>query len=375
VIKIESNAAPDFIRGVIPGPMNPPFASSNRNKRSFGVDLKSATGLELVRRLVPLADVLIENSGTGVMDRLGLGYDDVKALNPRIVYFSSQLLGSSGPWKDWIGYGPSTHAVSGLQYLWNYPEDAGEPAGSANIYPDHLVGRLGAMAVAAGLIQRERDGVGVHVEAAQFEAVIQLLGDLFARESLEPSSVGPTGNSSECGAPWGAYPCEGEDEWCVVNVRNDHEWRALREAMGNPAWASGTRFDTVEGRRNAEHEIEEGIAAWTRERKAVEVMHALQGRGVPAGVVANPEHQMNDPHLAERGYYRVLDQTALGEILAEGMGFSGTLLPEPRLSSAPLLGEQTRPICRDLLGLSDEEIDAWITEGVLEEKLPEDASS
>jgi crotonobetainyl-CoA:carnitine CoA-transferase CaiB-like acyl-CoA transferase len=372
VIKIESNAAPDFIRGVIPGPMNPPFASSNRNKRSFGVDLKSATGLELVRRLVPVADVVIENSGTGVMDRLGLGYDDVKALNPRIVYFSSQLLGASGPWKDWIGYGPNTHAVSGLQYLWNYPEDAGEPAGSANIHPDHLIGRLGALAVAAALIQRERDGVGVHIEAAQFEAIIQLLGDLFAKESLEPGSALPTGNSSECGSPWGAYPCEGEDEWCVVNVRSDRQWRALREAMGDPDWASPTRYDVVEGRRDAEHEIEQGIAAWTCERKAVDVMHALQARGIPAGVVAHPEQQMSDPHLAERGYYRVLDQAALGEISVEGMGFRGTRLPEPRLSSAPLLGEQTRPICRDLLGLPDGEIDALIAEGVLEEKLPDD---
>jgi crotonobetainyl-CoA:carnitine CoA-transferase CaiB-like acyl-CoA transferase len=375
VIKIESSGAPDFIRGVIPGPMNPAFASSNRNKRSFGVDLKSATGLALVRRLVPVADVVIENSGTGVMERLGLGYDAVKALNPRIVYFSSQLLGSSGPWKDWIGYGPNTHAVSGLQYLWNYPEDAGEPAGSANIHPDYLIGRLGAMAVAAGLIQREREGVGVHVEAAQFEAVIQLLGDLFAKESLEPGCVGPRGNSSECGAPWGAYPCEGEDEWCVVNVRSDPEWRALREAMGDPDWASAARYDAVEGRRSAEHEIEQGIAAWTCERKAIDVMHALQARGIAAGVVAHPEHQMNDPHLAERGYYRVLDQAALGEISAEGMGFFGTLLPEPRLASAPLLGEQTRPICRDLLGLSEEEIDALIAEGVLEEKLPEDANN
>jgi crotonobetainyl-CoA:carnitine CoA-transferase CaiB-like acyl-CoA transferase len=374
VIKIESSGAPDFIRGVIPGPMNPAFASSNRNKRSLGVDLKRSSGLALVRRLVPEADVVIENSGAGVMERLGLGYDDVKALNPRIVYFSSQLLGASGPWKDWIGYGPNTHTVSGLQYLWNYPEDAGEPAGAANIHPDHMVGRLGALAVASALLRRERDGVGAHVEAAQFEAVIQLLGDLFAVESLAPGSVEPAGNASECGAPWGAYPCEGEDEWCVVNVRSDREWRALREAMGDPDWASPARYDTVDKRRSAAQAIDRGIAAWTCERKAVDVMHALQARGVPAGVVAHPEHQLSDPHLAERGYYRVLDQTALGEISVEGMGFRGTRLPEPRLASAPLLSEHTRPICRELLGLSDGEIDALIAEGVLEETLPEVAS-
>jgi crotonobetainyl-CoA:carnitine CoA-transferase CaiB-like acyl-CoA transferase len=183
------------------------------------------------------------------------------------------------------------------------------------------------------------------------------------------------GNSSECGAPWGAYPCEGEDEWCVVNVRSDREWRSLCEAMGDPEWALPARYDAVEGRRGAEREIDAGIAAWTRERKAVDVMHTFQARGIPAGVVAHPAHQLADRHLAERGYYRVLDQTALGEISAEGMGFRGTRLPEPRLSSAPLLGEHTRPVCRELLGLSDGEIDALIAEGVLEEQLPEDITS
>jgi crotonobetainyl-CoA:carnitine CoA-transferase CaiB-like acyl-CoA transferase len=238
-----------------------------------------------------------------------------------------------------------------------------------------MIGRLGALAVAAALIQRERDGLGVHIEAAQFEAIIQLLGDLFAKESLEPGSVAPTGNASECGAPWGAYPCEGEDEWCVVNVRSDEEWRSLREALGDPEWASPARYDGAEGRRAAQREIDQGIAAWTCERKAVDVMYALQARGVPAGVVAHPVHQLSDPHLAERGYFRVLDQVALGEIRVEGMGFRGTRLPEPRLASAPLLGQQTRPICRDLLGLSDGEIDALMAEGVLEETLPEEATS
>jgi crotonobetainyl-CoA:carnitine CoA-transferase CaiB-like acyl-CoA transferase len=374
VIKVESSRAPDFIRGVIPGPMNPPFASSNRNKWSLGIDLKTPRGLEIVRRLADRADVLIENSASGVMERLGLGYDDVKARNPRIVYFSTQLLGASGPWKDWAGYGPNTHAVSGLQYLWNHPEDAEQPAGSSNIHPDHLVGRLGAFAVAAALVRRGRDGLGAHVEIAQFEAVLQLLGDLFARESLEPGCVRPTGNTSECGAPWGAYPCAGEDEWCVVNVRSDAEWRGLAEAMGDPAWAAAARYRDAAGRRAAARELDERVGAWTREQMAEEVMHALQSRGVPAGVVAHPAHQLRDPHLAERGYYRVLDQTALGAISVEGVGFRGTRLPEPRLASAPLLGEHTRPICREQIGMSDHEIDALLAAGVLEETRPQDVT-
>ena len=131
----------------------------------------------------------------------------------------------------------------------------------------------------------------------------------------------------------------------------------------------------MEGRRAEEREIDRGIATWTRERKAVDVMNTLQARGIPAGVVAHPAHQLADRHLAERGYYRVLDQAALGKITVEGMGFRGTRLPEPRLSSAPLLGQHTRSICRDLLALSDGEIDALIAEGVLEETRPEAMTS
>ena len=115
-----------------------------------------------------------------------MGYDDLQRINPRVIMFSTQLLGASGPWKSWSGYGPNAHAVSGLQYLWNYPEDRDKPEGSTNIHPDHLVGRLGALAVVAALLRRERDGCGAHIEVAQFEALVQLLGDLFIQESLAP---------------------------------------------------------------------------------------------------------------------------------------------------------------------------------------------
>jgi crotonobetainyl-CoA:carnitine CoA-transferase CaiB-like acyl-CoA transferase len=140
----QSNRAADFIRQVIP--CDEPAVASSNAKLSFGVNLK-ARRVELARRLVRTADVVIENSATGVMERLGLGYADLQRVNPRLIMFSTQMLGSAGPWKSWSGYGPNAHAVSGLQYLWNYPEDRDKPEGSTNIHPDHLVGRLGRFAV------------------------------------------------------------------------------------------------------------------------------------------------------------------------------------------------------------------------------------
>ncbi|MBP1684301.1 MAG: putative family CoA-transferase [Deltaproteobacteria bacterium] len=371
VIKIESSHAADFVRNVIPGPMNAAFVSANRSKLSFGVNLKTPEGVALARRLVSKADVLIENSATGTMERFGLGYERLRQINPRLIMFSTQMLGSSGPWKDWSGYGPNAHAVSGLQWLWNYWQDRDRPEGSTNIHPDHLVGRLGALGIVAALRRREGDGCGAHIQVAQFEVLVQLLGDLFIKESLAPGSVQPQGNDSERGAPWGAYPCAGEDEWCVINVRTDAEWRALRVALGAPDWMESPQYDSAPGRRQARDAIDEALSAWTCTRSPAEVMALLQGHRVPAAVVEHPAHQLDDPHLKERGFFRHVDQPALGPVKVEGAGFLASGMPSARVEPAPLLGQHTRMICRSWLDMSDAEIDSLVNAGAIEEaRLP-----
>ncbi len=369
VIKIESSSAPDFIRVIMSSYMNPSFASSSRSKQSFGVDLKLEKGRELVRRLVADADVLIENNGTGATERMGFGPDALREINPGIVSFSSQMVGSFGPWKNWIGYGPNTHPVSGLQYLWNYPEDEASPAGSTAVYPDHFVGRIGAMVVLAGLIARRRTGKGSHHDAAQFEVAIGLLGDLFAKESLEPGSVRPLGNASSRGAPWGCYPCEDseQEEWCVITVRSDEEWRRLCGAMGEPVWAMDPSYQSASGRFAAREAMDKGLETWTRERPPREAMETLQAVGVPCGIVAHPGHHMSDPQMLHREYAKPVEQQELSTILLEGPAFIGSDLPEVITEQAPLLGEHTRAIAERLLGLSPSEIEALIAEGVLED--------
>lgn len=367
VIKIESSDAPDFIRVIMSSYMNPSFLSSSRSKRSIGVDLRTEKGRELVQRLVRDADVFIENNGTGTMERLGLGPEQLRELNPRIVSFSSQSVGSYGPWKNWIGYGPNTHPVSGLQHLWNYPEDEEEPAGSTAVHPDHLVGRIGVLSALAGLIYRERTGQGVHCDAAQFETPIGLMADLFAKESLEPGSVRPTGNTSSLGAPWSCLPCEGEDEWCVINVRSDDEWQQLRKAIGDPAWAADPELDTAEGRIQARERIDTELSTWTQARDPRTVMETLQAVGVPAGIVAHPEHHMADPQLLHRGYAKLIVQPDYESLMLEGPLFLGSDLPEVIIDPAPMLGQHTRDVAQGILGLSEAETQALIDEGVLED--------
>ncbi len=371
VLKVESARAPDFIRTILSTWMNANFASSSRSKKSLGVNLKDPRGLELVKRLLADVDVLIDNSATGVMERLGLDWETVHEINPRLVVFTSQLVGSFGPWKDWVGYGPSTHPVSGLTHLWNYPEDEERPAGSTATYPDHYVGRVGALGVLAGLVARQRSGRGLVADAAQFETSVGMLGDLFAAESLAPGSVAPQGNASPRGAPWGCYPCEGDDAWCVVCVRDDAAWRALRAVLGDPAWARDAALDTRAGRVAQRAQLDAELAAWTAKRPAREVMETLQAAGVAAGIVAHGGDHLGDPHLEARGFHQWIDQPGIGRLALEGTPFRGSDLPAPLVTPAPWLGEHTREVARERLGLSDSEIERLVADGVLED--PPDA--
>jgi crotonobetainyl-CoA:carnitine CoA-transferase CaiB-like acyl-CoA transferase len=365
VIKIESRVYPDFIRTVANSEMNASFASSSLSKRSFGVNCKTPEGREIVHQLVRQSDVIIENSATGVMRSLGVDYDTVKALNPRVVMVSSQMMGSRGPWNGWIGYGPSTRPAGGMTYLWNYVE-SDKPPSSRAIHPDHLAGRVCALAAVASLIAREGSGRGVHAEVAQVETVVNTLGDLFWKESLTPGMVQPEGNSDERGAPWGVYKCAGEERWVTICVRDDEDWRGLRRALGEPSWAGDARYETAERRIAGREYIDRELSEWTSTREPEDVMAALQAQGVPAGYMTYPSDHARDPHFVARGYPRPIEQQDAGSLIVEGPAFLGSDLPDIALFQAPRLGEHTREVCRELLDMKDADIDRLIEAGVLE---------
>ena len=366
VIKVESRSYPDFMRMVSGGETSASFSSSSRSKRGFGVNLKTDRGVELVRRLAARADVVIENNSTGTMDDIGLGYDDLRALNPGVVMVSSQLMGSHGPWASWLGYGPSTRPAGGMTWLWNFP-GGGMPPGSMAIFPDHLAGRVCAVGALAGLVRRERDGTGAHVEVAQVETVLNMMGHYFLKEALEPGSVQPGGNRRERGAPWGVYPCAGEQRWCVITCRDDEDWANLRAAMGDPEWAADPGLATAAGRHARHDDLDARIGEWTSRHADRDLMGLLQARGVPAGMVTYASDVPEDPHFRERGYPVPVHQPGVGDMLMEGPAFRASGMPAPVITNAPWLGEHTRAIARDMLDLSEEEIDKLMADGVLEE--------
>ncbi|MBY0401748.1 CoA transferase [Myxococcota bacterium] len=365
VIKVESKTYPDFIRTVMSTPLSGSFASSSRSKRGLGINLKTDEGKRLLHELARHADVVTENGSTGTMDSLGVGYEALSKTNPGIVLASSQLLGDHGAWADWIGYGPSTQPIGGLVHLWDY-EQGDEPAGSTSIFPDHLAGRLLAISALAALFRRQKTGRGGHASVAQAEAVVHMLGDLLLKEGIAPGTVKPRGNRSDRGAPWGTYPCAGVDQWVTITVRDDSDWAKLKMSIGDPEWTQDARYATAAGRLANQDELDAKLAEWTKARTKLGVTAILQMFKVPCAPMFTARDQLHDPHYQSRGYLRWIDQQIVGWMALEGPCFRASGMSDVTIFQAPLVGEHTRAIARDVLGLSDEEIEVKIAAGVLE---------
>jgi crotonobetainyl-CoA:carnitine CoA-transferase CaiB-like acyl-CoA transferase len=256
--------------------------------------------------------------------------------------------------------------VGGLVHLWNY-DDQDFPAGSAAIFPDHLVGRVCALGAMAALLRRERTGRGSLVEAAQIEAVTSMIGELLLKAGLEPGSVKPRGNKSERGAPWGAYPCDGTQQWIVITIRDDVDWQSLRQAMDDPAWARASAYDTTAGRLARTAELDVQLGAWTAQQPKRELAALLQRHGVPAGPVLTGTDMLDDPHFQAWRYEREVEIEGLGRMSFEGPCWSASAMADADVRPSPKLGQHTREIAHRLLGLSDAEIERLVAAGALED--------
>ena len=362
VIKIESRAFPD---GARVSPVH--FAIGHRGSRGLGVNLRTAEGVDVIKRLVARSDVVLANFKPGTLDKLGLGAQALREINPGIVVVNSSAVGATGPWSTWMGYGPLVRCVSGLTSLWRYPEDDGGFGDSTTIHPDHYAARVTAIAALAALIGRRRSGRGAEIATSQAEAILMQIGKLLVEESLRPGAVQAMGNASRHAAPWGVYPCAGDDEWCVVTVRDDDDWRRLRSALGDPEWAAGEDLATTTGRLARRTEIDERLTAWTRERRPREVTATLQGAGVPAGFMQRAAEYEDDPQLQARNFLRTFQQPGLEPMAIEHAPFRSELIPAPANAPAPEPGQHTREICTGLLSMDPDDVDRLVASGVLEE--------
>ena len=339
------------------------FALFNDSKLGVTLNLKHPRAPEVANRLVAWADVLIENFVPGVMARNGLDYDAVRRVNPAIVYLSSCNMGQSGPKAGQRGFGSQLTSQSGFTYLAGDPD--GDPVLLFGPYIDFVAVGFGLVAILAALDQRARTGEGQHIDLSQYESGLQFLAPALLDYEVNGRILTRTGNRSPYAAPHGAYPCRGEDRWCVIAVRSDAEWRLLGDAAGRPGWAGDARFATLEARKANEDALDAAIAGWTAQRDAGEVVRLLQQAGVRAGPVNRLSDLFSDPQLQHRRVWRELDHPELGPFYYEAPPFILSETPAAPYRS-PLLGEHNETVYRDFLGLADGEIARLKTDGVIE---------
>lgn len=372
VIKIENRAFPDGGRQSMSGDLvTPAISLGHRNKMSMGINLRSETGRALFKQLVAKSDVILSNFKPGTLDSLGLGAEVLKAVNPRIVMVDSSAMGNTGPQSNSLGYGPLVRASAGLTSLWRYPEIDGSFSDGVTVYPDHLAGRLAVIGALAVLIRRERTGQGGSASLAQAEIFINSVAEQFLHESITPGTFCSTGSRSVDHAPDGVYPCDGDDEWCVISIQRDDEWRMLLKLMGRQDLLEDMSLATNAQRLADTGRVDAIVSAWTSLHTPVHVTQLLQEAGIAAGFMQRLSEYRTDPQFSAREFLRELRHPGLNTLLwAENRVAQSLHMPDPELRPAPYQAEHTRELAARLLGLSDDAIEALIEAGDLEEMSP-----
>lgn len=369
VVHVESRDRPDGFRL-----QYPPFAGNrpglnrsgcfsffNDSKYGVTIDLKKPEGVELARRLAQWCDLIVENMRPGVMERLGLGFDALSQINPRLVMLSTCNMGQTGPRADTPGFGSQLSALAGFCGMTGFPD--GPPMLLYGPYIDFIASLLGGSAVLAGLIRSRRTGKGTYIDLSQYECGLLFMAgalqDYFATGRLAERC----GNDDPEAVPHGAFPCR-DGEWVTLSCWSNDEFKALAGVIRQSRLAMDADFATSAARRAHKGELDEVISAWTSERSAEAAAQALQAAGIGAYPVVTMAGLFSDPQLAARRQWRVRRHPEMGDQAYCFPGFDLTEMPGDIVSAAPCLGNDNDFVFRDLLGLSDSEMERFEQRGV-----------
>lgn len=377
VIKVESTTKVDGGRwngvhlfGTLPGNANRDpnaggyFQDVGGSKLSCSLNLATPDGLELLRKLVTASDVIICNLGGDQLERWGIGYEQARILNPRIIVVNMPSMESSGPRANWSAYGDEFAAVSGLKSISGNPAEL--PLLFGHHYPDFGPNPFhGAIAVMAALHHRDRTGEGQFVEVSQYESTVSVLGPAVLQRTSGGERPGRTGNRSERACPHNIYRCEGDDAWCAITVLTDEQWKTL---VSVPELRSlgGREFDSLPGRKAAEDQIDALIESWTSGWDRQELAAFLQLKGVPAGPLQFIDEVVEQDPVLDGAYFNRLDDHPSGREFLQHPHPAQMRRNPAQARRAPLLGEHTSDILSRILGLSEEEIAEYAARGALE---------
>jgi benzylsuccinate CoA-transferase BbsF subunit len=342
----------------------PRFIECNLGVRSMAINLKHPTGGRLIRELAGKSDAVLQNFRPRVLDKLGLGDDDLRKTNPKLVIVKLPGFGSEGPKSSYGTWGFNLTAFSGMTYLWNHPEQD-RPIGSQGVYPDHLGFVMGPTLLVAALLNSRRTGKGVTIDLAQIEGTAAVLGTTYLETSVNGDDPQPKGNHYAAAAPHGCYRCQGEDRWCVISARDDDEWRAFCRVIGRSELVSDARFVNLQARLKNRAELDGIVQQWTEARPAEEVMVRCQSGGVPAGVVQTGADLLQDVQLRHRNYFSPFADSLIGPFEIPRSGFLFRGVNEEPLRLPNRLGADNDPILSELLGYDQATIEQWRQEEIL----------
>ena len=372
VIKIESLQFPDGSRQVRSDkPITESFSRGHRNKRSLGLNLRTAEGLSHFYELVKHSDVVLTNFKPGTLAKLGIGYEQLAALNPRIILSESSAFGPVGPWSSRLGYGPLVRASAGLSSLWQYPEEESSFSDTTTVYPDHIAARIQACGIAALLIRRARTGRGGHLCGSQVDIIFAGMSDHLALESISRDSLVATGNRRGGDAPRGIFPASGDDEWVVVDVQSDAQFRGLATVLVRKDWLDDLGLASAAGRLSREREIRTAVEQWMREQSPGSAEKLLQSGGVPAGWMRRVTDLPTDDHVLARRLITELHQPEYDNpLIVNDSEVQSENIPRPPQYPAPLMGTSTLCIASEILGLTAAEIERQVQAGILQPGTP-----
>jgi crotonobetainyl-CoA:carnitine CoA-transferase CaiB-like acyl-CoA transferase len=370
VVRIESNKrlgvwriTPPFKDDVVGPNRGGVFNSINTGKMSVTIDLAHPKGKELAKKFVAWADIVTDNFAGGAMERMGLSYEVLKKIKPDIIMMSSALMGQTGPWHDSPGYGDQLSAISGLHEISGWPDRI---PGEIGFYTDFIAPRFNALTILAALDYRRRTGKGQYLDVAQHQGGVQYVGPILLDYVVNKRIATREGNRDPYAAPHGNYQCQGDDRWCAIAVYTDEEWQSFCNVMGNPEWTKDAKFATLEKRKENEEELDSLVQEWTINKSDEDVMMELQAAGIAAGRVGTTEDQMeNDPQLKYRNFYQEREHPELGKYRPPRQPCVLSKTP-CEIRRAPLLGEHTEYAFKEILGMTDEEIEEYVVEGVIE---------
>jgi len=335
------------------------------NPGMYGVtlNLKHPRAMEVMTRIIRWSDVVVENFAGGVMERMGLGYEDLKKIKPEIIMLSAAIYGQTGPFAEVRGYGGTLTALTGLSHITGFPEQT--PIFPGFAVTDYIAPRANVLAIVSALDYRRRTGSGQYIDAAQAETAIPLLTPVLLEYEANGKEAERRGNRSTYAAPHGVYRCKGDERWCAITVFTDEEWQKFCQAIGNPPWSQEPEFTTLMGRLENVDRLDRLVEEWTINHTPEEVMRLMQDAGVTAGVVQGGQDLSNDPQLKYRHFYWEFDHPEIGNFTYSGMPARLSKTPY-QMRRAPMLGEHNEYVYTQLLGMSDEEFVQLIADGVFD---------